>query len=226
MKKILCCLLTVILLVVLAGCSGGLTDEDFDVYNSQGEKIGDFETETKKNGARTLDSQELTKRGIGKGSTTGEFEEAYSSAMGELFDESNEDDGSRSSCYFQKDGKIVMFWFENNEVQSIAFETADFYQTGQFILSFAWLTGEISVVEDPEFLERLGYANYYNSLTSEEKELLYVLAEHAEYNYGDAEKFESGNILDPTTAAWLTAVQQKMVGDMYQKFVQNYDFGY
>ena len=70
--------------------------------------------------------------------------------------------------------------------------------------------------------------DFLATITSEEMELLDLLSLHTDFKkYDDPiEQFRQETIVEPTSAAWLTAVQQKQLKELYQKFVDNYDFGY
>lgn len=222
MKKILCCLLTVILLVVLAGCSGGLTDEDFNVYDGNGSLVEEFQTKKTGDfvlGYRFFDEQEITKRGIGQSSSEADMKKQYSDADENLFKVREYSNPKSVAYYYKLDDKIMSFACEGGDVVGVAVRSKDYYQMTEFtnIWSLIFLGRD-------EELETEGYDSFLNMLSEEEKELGSILTDHCDV-YSDG-ILSVEDIADPTTATWLTGAQQKMVGDMYQKFVENYDFGY
>ena len=215
----------------LAGCSGGLSDADFDFYDADGNVTQEFNTGDRYSQSILMDDEEYTLRGIGVGSTLEEVEAAYEEIWESVRRiEHQLDDGDIGIwCSWLVGENVFQIILINDEVSACHSFTESWAHSTEFYtlvrLTDRWNFEELITGEGR-------YRAFWETLTEEEIEVLHLLNANEQLRC-QKRKQPRGNYFSTYTMeegwgeiTFLTDEEKKLAESAYEKFKENYDFGY
>ena len=220
----------------LAGCSGGLSDAEFDFYDADGnvtQRLADSEN-------LYLEEGEYTKRGIALGSTIEEVEAAYGDVLesAKILDLSDEDGTTWKQHTWISGDKILEIVTQNETAAEDVVVTTCHAITKEMDQSVTF-ANMVDLLGRSDFnIEQWAeYQAAWDTFTDEEKDVLKVLYDNSPANLSMDEMMSWNNgeinafMINTMAEGWgeitfLTDEEKKLAESAYEKFKENYDFGY